>query len=471
MPPSTINSPEVRRRKLLDDAIQNPTQGGPRVDHMNAHNQASPALAQAKADAMATTNPLTAGIQQQATKPKQETELINGIPHLKLPEKKYPGPASMLGSSMASTIGFAATAPFGDRAADYREASRAGLDASDEIKAAAQAKAQSPLSKPMPPATSTSDAGITAGLAGVNVAQTSQPGVSKITGAGLASPLYTNVNDVREAISGLKRQTVGDGGAAPGASLLGGVGALPEGLARQANANAIRQQMIDAQPRGGVGILGGLDPMGRTRQERENDEKSARWRQDELIGKVKYIPQMAGIAGEALRGGSQQSVEETRQQGIMAGVGAQRRGQDMQAMNEAARLAGNPAENALKTAQAKIAGVGADKAQAESAMLAEAQNPNTPPERRKALIASILAAQGKSPNDNRYLSTPTKVYNEMGQITGEEARVFDKESGRFVGVGQQAQSTGAAQKVKADMAAGKISREEAIKQLKAMGYN
>lgn len=446
MPPSTINSPEVRRRKLLE----------------------SPALAQAKADAMATTNPLTAGIQQQATKPKQETELINGIPHLKLPEKKYPGPASMLGSSMASTIGFAATAPFGDRAADYREASRAGLDASDEIKAAAQAKAQSPLSKPMPPATSTSDAGITAGLAGVNVAQTSQPGVSKITGAGLASPLYTNVNDVREAISGLKRQTASDGGAIQGAGILGGI---QEGLARQARANAIRQQMIDAQPRGGVGILGGLDAMGRTRQERENDEKSARWRQDELIGKVKYIPQMAGIAGEALRGGSQQSVEETRQQGIMAGVGAQRRGQDMQAMNEAARLAGNPAENALKTAQAKIAGVGADKAQAESAMLAEAQNPNTPPERRKALIASILAAQGKSPNDNRYLSTPTKVYNETGQITGEEARVFDKESGQFVGVGQQAQSTGAAQKVKADMAAGKISREEAIKQLKAMGYN
>lgn len=276
--------------------------------------------------------------------------------------------------------------------------------------------------------------------AGATVAHTSQPGVSKITGAGLKSPLYSSVQDPSQAIAGLKNQTVGDGGAAPGASLLGGVGALPEGLARQANANAIRQQMIDAQPRGGVGILGGLDPMGRTRQERENDEKSARWRQDELIGKVKYIPQMAGIAGEALRGGSQQGVEETRQQGIMAGVGAQRRGQDMQAMNEAARLAGNPAENALKTAQAKIAGVGADKAQAESAMLAEAQNPNTPPERRKALIASILAAQGKSPNDNRYLSTPTKVYNETGQITGEEARVFDKETGQFVGSNQSMQA-------------------------------
>lgn len=210
-----------------------------------------------------------------------------------------------------------------------------------------------------------------------------------------------------------------------------------ESLAR---ANAIRQQMIDSQPRGGSSILGGVDAQGRTRQERENDEKSARWRQDELISQAKYRPQMAGIAGAAIQGDAQQGVEETRQQGIMAGVGTQRRGQDIQAQAEAAKLAGNPADNALKTAQAKIAGIGADKAQAESSMLAEAQDPNTPPERRKALITSILAAQGKSPNENRYLSTPTKVYNEMGQVTGEEARVFDKESGQFIGGQAQQQA-------------------------------
>jgi hypothetical protein len=409
MTPSTITSPEVRRRKLLDDAIQNPTQGGPRTDHVNAamNQEASPALAQAKADAMAATNPLTAGIPQQAA-PKPETEMVGGIPHLKLDNPKYPGPLGMLGGAVASTIGYAATAPFGDRAAGYREASRAGLDTSDEIKAAQAARTNAgQTAKPTAPTVSAAEAGNDTGMGGVR----------KITAAG-ANPLFTNI-DPEKAAGGLRDQAMSSDA---------------EGLARHARANAIRQQMVDAQPRGGSSVLGGLDAQGRTRQEVENDEKSARWRQDELANQAKYRPQMAGIAGAAIQGDTQQGVEETRQQGIMAGVGAQRRGQNMQAQTEAAKLAGNPADNALKTAQAKIAGIGADKAQAESSMLAEAQDPNTPPERRKALITSILAAQGKSPNENRYMATTEKLYDPVGgNVTGERARIFDKETGRFAG--------------------------------------
>lgn len=168
-----------------------------------------------------------------------------------------------------------------------------------------------------------------------DIAKTSQPGISKITGNGLSSPLYTNLTNANQAVEGLKQQGIGSGVAAAGQGgamnqAAGSIDAgMPEGLARYARANAIRQQMIDAQPRGGFAVMGGLDGQGRTQQQRENDEKTARWRQDELADQAKYRPQMAGIAGEAIRGDSQQATEGMRQQGIAGGLNVQRRGQDM----------------------------------------------------------------------------------------------------------------------------------------------
>src|SRR5690606_15143093 len=131
-------------------------------------NADSPAAEQAMTEAKAkAASSLTEGITQQSA-PKPETELIGGIPHLKLPEKKYPGPVGMFGNAIASTIGFAATAPFGDRAADYREASRAGLDTSAEIKAAQEAKAKAGITaKPTAPTVSASEAGNDTGMGGV----------------------------------------------------------------------------------------------------------------------------------------------------------------------------------------------------------------------------------------------------------------------------------------------------------------
>jgi len=413
MTPSTITSPEVRRRKLLDDAIQNPTQGGPSMDHMNsAMNQASPAVAQAVAEAKAeaASNPLTAGIPQQAIKPNKEAELINGIPHLKLANPRYPGPLGMFGGAVASTIGYAATAPFGDRAADYREASRAGLDTSAEIKAAQDAKAKAGLTaKPTAPTVSAAEAGNDAGMGGVR----------KITAAG-ANPLFTNI-DFEKAVDGLRDQAMSSDA---------------EGLARHARANEIRQQMIDAQPRGGSAVM--ADPA-----DRDNDTLAKMRRNQQMselheaVRRGYGAPGAAASALNAMVGAeSQQGVEEIRQQGIMAGIGTQRRGQDIQAQTEAARIAGNPADNSLKAAQAQLAGINVNRAQAEAGLLAEAQDPNTPPERRKALITSLLAAQGKSPNENRYIPTTEKIY-ESGMVTGERARVFDKEAGKFADAGQK----------------------------------
>ncbi len=176
---------------------------------------------------------------------------------------------------------------------------------------------------------------------------TSQPGISKVTGTGLSSPLYTNEGDAGQAVAGIGQRMASTGitaapasdakpafGPAAGLTItpFGGVnaaGVQNEGLARMARANAITQERIDAQPRGGAAVLGGLDAQGRTRQEQENDARSARWRQDELISQAKYLPQMAGIASNLIQGDSQQAVEGQRQQGIAAGINTERRGQDL----------------------------------------------------------------------------------------------------------------------------------------------
>jgi len=170
-----------------------------------------------------------------------------------------------------------------------------------------------------------------------NVTNTSQPGISKATGTGLSSPLFTNEGDAGKAVAGLKGQTAGTGTQAPqrggpesgltitpfggvnaasqqapqrggpesglDASYFGGSGrqAAPnEGLDRFARANAITQELIDRQPRGGSAVLGGLDAMGRTRQEQENDARSARWRQDELLTSIQRG--YGGPAGVAAAG-------------------------------------------------------------------------------------------------------------------------------------------------------------------------
>lgn len=99
---------------------------------------------------------------------------------------------------------------------------------------------------------------------------TSQQGTSRVTAPG-TSPLYTNI-DPQKAVAGIGNQMIG-----------GDAAAVKEGLDRYANANKIRGEMIANRdkdiPAGGYGpgILGdgGIAA--------DNAEKTARWRQDELI--------------------------------------------------------------------------------------------------------------------------------------------------------------------------------------------
>jgi hypothetical protein len=99
-------------------------------------------------------------------------------------------------------------------------------------------------------------------------APTSQQGISRITATG-ANPLYTNI-DRGSAVSGMNGKMAG-----------GDATNVLEKLNRYA-------EMIDAMnPSGGSGghVLGEVAP-GMTQTDIDNAEKTARWRQDDLIGKL-----------------------------------------------------------------------------------------------------------------------------------------------------------------------------------------
>ena len=277
-----------------------------------------------------------------------------------------------------------------------------------------------------------------------NVNPTNQEGITKITST-KTNPLYTNIKP-EEATAGLKNQMVG-----------GDAASVQEGLSRHARANAITQSIIDKQPVGGVSILGdgGVGEI--------NDERTARWRQDELLSAAKYGNR---AAGDAIQANAHLGVEgirsATTQRGQDVGAGITARGQDLTANTEANRLA---VESPLKQAQTQ--GI---MAQNDSAsMMADIQ--------KKALagdqqaLASYQALTGK--NSPSYKAIHAAGGQTMDGKNPDQVFVIDERTGNarsLTGGQQQASSADAAAKIKADVAAGKTSREDAIKQLKAMGY-
>jgi hypothetical protein len=193
---------------------------------------------------------------------------------------------------------------------------------------------------------------------GYDIAKTSEQGISKITGNGLSSPLYTNLSNANQAADGLKQQTIGAGlpgygsaaqTAAQGitstpfsavnASGQGIAAGMPEGLVRHAKANAVTQQLIDAQPQGGIGIL----PDQAERDNADMQRMRMNSRIDDLMSGIKYGKRSERSASAAALGvltgaDTQRAVEGMRQQGIAAGLDLQRRGQDIGQAAEAAKL-------------------------------------------------------------------------------------------------------------------------------------
>lgn len=227
-----------------------------------------------------------------------------------------------------------------------------------------------------------------------NVAGTSQDNIKRVTGGNLNSPLYTNV-DPSQGIAGLKNQAIGQP-----------ADQEAQGLARIANANKIRGEMIANRdkdiPAGGYGpgILGdgGI--------EASNAEKTARWRQDDLIAHSNRGNQatIAAALNATARSGDVAGTNATHLQTAAMQSDAAKRGHEVNA-----QIAAGRDNTSMRNTDVNAAN---DKEK-----------------------NGILAAQAKMPNySNRYITLPNKkIYNELGQVTGEEqGGIFDAATGRPV---------------------------------------
>ena len=437
----------------LEDALRKKRQQDAIADSLGAKTPGNP-----------TASPEPDGI---AAKPK--TVLINGIPHLDLPDQKFPGPLSMAASAAAGTIGYIATAPFGNRAEERLAANRAELNNDTaEPNNPTKPAAATPLAATPGGVQAAANQGI-ADLQGrqADYMETNNLRQFEDKGNGITRQIgadgktsFTNV-DTKDVTDPTKQVQVNSyNGAADNEAM--------------AKANAVRQQLIDRQPMGGAAVL--ADP---------NAEWNARMDRQSIISGMQDAMQRAGtrteraaigqalntaLAGqnqmaiETMRGQNQQSAEQGRNAVTM-------RGQDINAQSDANRLAGNPLDNQIK--QNHVAAGAMTNANAKQLQdLHAAYGSETDPAKQRAIAEQIRALSGKGGAD-RFLVVPGG--EEIGPDGMTKIRrpssVFDTGTRQPISMdqGQQGVASGA-DKIKADMQAGKISRDEAIKQLKAMGY-
>lgn len=339
--------------------------------------------------------PQTAGVQGGQTKAptiegqssQPEPLIIEGVRYQNLPDQKFPGPFGMAAGAMASTIGHIATAPFGNRAEERLAANRAGL-----IEEPAKPALPVPKANPLTAAAS---------LAGLQTVATRNE--ADLAGRQGAFMVENNLRELSDKGNGIVR-TVGADGRRTLTNInteaitdptkkvdvqTFDVTSVNNILARE---NAVRQQLIDAQPAGGVGILG-------SSTDAENAEKTQRWREEDLMAKAK-----AGVRGAAealqahIMGKNALAVEQARGQNQLAAEQGRNavtmRGQDLNAQNEAARLVGNPLANELTATQVQAGRLSVQQAQ-QLAGLQAAYAAEKNPAKRAALAEQIRVLSGK----------------------------------------------------------------------------
>jgi hypothetical protein len=206
-------------------------------------------------------------------------------------------------------------------------------------------------------------------------------------------------------------------------------------LARE---NKARGEMIDSSIRAnggnGVAILGGDGP---TADERANAEKTARWNAEATANSLKGTGRagnaMAQILAASMNGQNNLAAEKMKQQTATAGQSVQMRGQDLAAQAEAAKMAGNPMDNALKATQVQSGQMGLAKEKQHQDMLSQI-HAETDPAKRQSLIEGLLAGQGKNPAEHRYIKVEggevlgPDGFNKIKQPSG----VFDAVTKQFI---------------------------------------
>lgn len=200
-----------------------------------------------------------------------------------------------------------------------------------------------------------------------------------------------------------------------------------------ANANAIRQSMIDSQSAidQTKGQSGGIIE---DQNKKDREALFAKWDRENMVQKVANMNPRNAAAVAALLGSGDRTAAEQAQ------TAAVRRGQDFTRESQAANAAVANREvsnrermttsiGELQAAQSKGILSGVEK----DAQITELQRKAAAGD--KAALETLQAMRGKGERSrDRYITMPNrKVYNAMGQVVGEEpGGIFDAETGGMV---------------------------------------
>lgn len=265
----------------------------------------------------------------------------------------------------------------------------------------------------------------------LKVSDTSQSGISKVTGAGMKSPLYTNVSDPAAAVDGLKAAEANTVNMKAG----------NEALARE---NALRQELIDKQQPGGAVAIG--NPV---------DESNAllnkwdRQYQDQQAARdiASMRPRQAQAAAHLM---AANRTAETAANGQALAANTAMRGQDITANTamadqqnrmkmERERVAGNPLDQETKRLGNEL--------QKRIAKLQQAIiDPATDDATRAIASRNLLALNGKTdPAPYRAFQVGGGT-NAMGEKEAADVAVVNERTGEVMrsGKGQQPQAIPAA---------------------------
>lgn len=246
---------------------------------------------------------------------------------------------------------------------------------------------------------------------------TSQAGISSVTAPG-KNPLITNI-DPQKAVAGLNNQTIGQP-----------ADQEAQGIARIANANKIRGEMIASRDKDIP--AGGFAPSILADRSAEDNAALDAMRRSSMISNLSPSQQAEfnmNLARMAQQERGQNLAADTARHTADAQEKRAAGHDQTLATIEANKLAGNPLEQQAKQLDLKQKGI--------IAGLLEKANAGD-----KDALAKYIALTngGKEPNySNRYITLPNrKTYNDMGQVTGEEpGGVFDAQTGQPVNFGKQ----------------------------------
>jgi len=348
-----------------------------------------------------------------------DISVINGIRHVNVtPETR--NPFAMAADAVGGTVKYIANnavpTPFENRAASIQAANRAELN-NDTAAPAVAPSAQAQISA-NPPAAGTAKKPADNPLA-------SPPGI--ITAE--------NVNDRFAKNGGIDSMKSGQIFAVADVN---GANAIAD------RANRQRGAMIDSMiaANGGNGIAALPDYA-----DAANAEKTARWRQDDLIsaingpGSRSQKAALGNALAASIQGGNQVQVEGMRQASELGRNQVAMRGQDVTAQTEAARLAGNPNDQRLKTLQGDAAEISVANARQLQDLNAEYQK-EPDPKKRAVLAEQIRTLSGKDPA-SKFVVVPGGEYtdpdNPLNKLKS-PSQVFDTASRQFItpGGGQAA---------------------------------